>query len=412
MKKFALTSAFIAISCVGYRGARLCLSVVKSQFTARIYQAVPGALEACLCFNELNFLRGSSGEGTDASQCKAISDMFFASATYTQNASAKPGADLSEGAGAWSSGVYPQGVSGLPQPGGSEGCPQPGLCSQQNMNDVLNDAFLKIVSSAQEQNPNAATKSESKGEDAQHPSSESLGPIFSKKVAMTRPTLLKGKPSASSAVIATRSVDIAGYGVVMGSSYRNASRTSGNSVPPQRQTNNSAHVQSCELRSRNRSDNPGMLAEAIEGIKRSSDCRQLTRHFELKYGIPQGLLLAIANVESTMSPWAVNNYYNSRYFSSLDDAVMYIDQLEKQRQLSISVGYMQINWMAHKSEFKSIREALTPYKNIEFAAKLLHSLYERFHSWDLAIMWYNPKGNKPNHEYLEKVRKHQSYFSV
>ncbi|MDR1907541.1 MAG: transglycosylase SLT domain-containing protein [Holosporales bacterium] len=144
----------------------------------------------------------------------------------------------------------------------------------------------------------------------------------------------------------------------------------------------------------------------LKTIEDSSDCVELTRHFEKKYNIPDGLLLAIACVESTKRPWAVNNYRESRYFQSLDDAMEYICQLEKQSQLSISVGYMQINWMVHKSEFKSLRDALKPYHNVEFAAKLLNSLYQRFGSWDKAVMWYNPKGTRPNYEYLQKICKH------
>ncbi|MDR1208280.1 MAG: transglycosylase SLT domain-containing protein [Holosporales bacterium] len=143
----------------------------------------------------------------------------------------------------------------------------------------------------------------------------------------------------------------------------------------------------------------------VRRIEDSSDCIELTRYFEKKYNIPDGLLLAIANVESTRRPWAVNNFKESRYFDSLDDAVEYIRHLEKSHQLSISVGFMQVNWAVHKSNFKSIREAFTPFHNVEFAAKLLVSLYLRFGSWEQAIMWYNPCGTKPNYEYLKKIRK-------
>lgn len=141
-------------------------------------------------------------------------------------------------------------------------------------------------------------------------------------------------------------------------------------------------------------------------IEDSSDCVELTKYFEKKYNIPDGLLLAIANVESTRRPWAVNNYKESRYFNSLDEAVEYIGHLEKKVQMSISVGFMQVNWMVHKKNFKSIREAFTPFNNVEFAAKLLVSLYLRFGSWERAIMWYNPCGSKPNYEYFKKIRKH------
>jgi hypothetical protein len=140
----------------------------------------------------------------------------------------------------------------------------------------------------------------------------------------------------------------------------------------------------------------------------SSDCVELTQYFEHKYGIPNGLLLAIANVESTKRPWAVNNFKESRYFKSQNEAIQYIRTLKESEQSSISVGFMQVNWMVHKNNFNSLEEAFTPFHNIEFAAKLLVSLHLRFGSWERAVMWYNPRGSQPNYEYLRKVSAHCS----
>jgi hypothetical protein len=153
----------------------------------------------------------------------------------------------------------------------------------------------------------------------------------------------------------------------------------------------------------------GKNAEAIK-IKNSKDCFEITKHFEEVYDIPSGLLMAIAMVESRMSPWAVNNLVESRYFKRMDDAVEYVERLAKTRQSSISVGYMQINWDVHKRRFSSIAEAMTPYSNIKFAAQLLVSLHKRFGSWEKALGWYNPTSTGANKAYVRKVFRHWNNY--
>lgn len=143
-----------------------------------------------------------------------------------------------------------------------------------------------------------------------------------------------------------------------------------------------------------------------ELLKESKDYAKIIHHFEAKYHIPSGLLSAIAWVESRGQLWAINNLVSSRYCQSQEEAIVYVKQLERTSQPSISIGCMQINWHVHKDQFRSLNEALTPYYNIKFAAKLLMSLRKRFGSWEKAIGWYNPKGNKPNQEYINLVCRH------
>lgn len=138
-------------------------------------------------------------------------------------------------------------------------------------------------------------------------------------------------------------------------------------------------------------------------LKESKDYAKIIHHFEAKYNMPPGLLSAIAWVESRGQLWAINNLVSSRYCRTQEEAIVYVKQLERTSQPSISVGCMQINWHVHKDQFRSLNEALTPYYNIKFAAKLLTSLRKRFGSWEKAIGWYNPKGNKPNQEYIDLV---------
>ena len=50
---------------------------------------------------------------------------------------------------------------------------------------------------------------------------------------------------------------------------------------------------------------------------------------------------------------------------------------------------LQINFMCHNKAFSSIKQALDPNKNIEYAAKNLRTKYDRCRSWNLAISKYH-----------------------
>jgi soluble lytic murein transglycosylase-like protein len=59
---------------------------------------------------------------------------------------------------------------------------------------------------------------------------------------------------------------------------------------------------------------------------------------------------------------------------------------------------MQINLSAHGKKFKSIADAFDPAFNIEYSAKLLKSLYNRFGDWKKAVEYYhtaNPRFHIP-----------------
>lgn len=145
---------------------------------------------------------------------------------------------------------------------------------------------------------------------------------------------------------------------------------------------------------------------AVPALEGSDDFLAIVAAFEEQFNIPRGLLLAIATVESTRRALAVHNFRGSHYFSSLPEAINYVQQHEKTYARSISIGYMQINWRVHKNKFSSLREAFSPYHNVRAAVEILLSLYRRFGSWEKAIGWYNPKGGKWNGVYFQKVLRH------
>lgn len=153
------------------------------------------------------------------------------------------------------------------------------------------------------------------------------------------------------------------------------------------------------------------LSVVFPDLEKSDDFVAIVEAFEKHFDIPRGLLLAIATVESMRRALAVHNFQGSRYFSSLADAVDYVNEHERKYGRSISIGYMQINWHVHKDKFNSLQEAFSPYHNVRAAVEILLKLYRRHGSWEKAIGWYNPKGGKWNRVYFQKVRRSWS-FSV
>lgn len=132
---------------------------------------------------------------------------------------------------------------------------------------------------------------------------------------------------------------------------------------------------------------------------------------ENKLCLPTGLLKAIAICESSKwevnklspHPWAVSVNGVPAYFQSKEEAVDEIKRLQKQGVENIDVGYMQINLYYHGKEFSSIEEAMDPIKNIEYGAKLLKQLRARSSSWIEAVSKYHSKRAVLGTKYSEKV---------
>lgn len=102
------------------------------------------------------------------------------------------------------------------------------------------------------------------------------------------------------------------------------------------------------------------------------------------YGIPLMLLTALCTVES-----------NLRNVVNIDDG----------GRASYGICQIQVR-TGLEYGLKNNSELLNPRRNAEIAARILRSHYNRFHSWDKAIMAYNAGPYKPlrNVKYLRKVK--------
>lgn len=133
------------------------------------------------------------------------------------------------------------------------------------------------------------------------------------------------------------------------------------------------------------------------------DCKLLICQKEQQHKIPEGLLSAIASVESEFSPYAVNSNGKSKSFRNLQDAKLYVTSLRDQGIIDINIGALQINYAYHKNRFKNAAAILDPYQNVAYAAKYLASLKAKYGSWVRAVKFYHSPEEKYQIIYMNKI---------
>ena len=94
---------------------------------------------------------------------------------------------------------------------------------------------------------------------------------------------------------------------------------------------------------------------------------------EAQYGIPHNLLARVAFEESSFLPEIISG---------------------AERSSANCVGIMQLNPVYYPNAGQS------PDNDIETAAKLLKSLYDRFGDWQVAVAAYNWGGGNVHHEFV------------
>jgi hypothetical protein len=142
-----------------------------------------------------------------------------------------------------------------------------------------------------------------------------------------------------------------------------------------------------------------------------------TAHFtraETKYGIPKHLLLAIANTESGRYnhglkrvlpwPWTLNIEGKGSYHNTMHDAITAVNRAKSAGKKSIDTGCMQVNLKHHPHAFSSVRDALDPARNVDYAARFLRSNFDDLGSWPKAIAAYHSRSSK-GAQYFAMVQK-------
>lgn len=145
------------------------------------------------------------------------------------------------------------------------------------------------------------------------------------------------------------------------------------------------------------------LVGFLHGIAFAQDLPKLISLVEKEYNIPNGLLKAIAEVESELNPYSVNVNGSPFIAKSKDHASKIISSYLNKGYTNIDVGVMQINMRFHGKHFISIEEMLVPKTNIKYAAKLLTELYLKYGNWQKAVRFYHSAKPHYHNQYSRKV---------
>ncbi len=135
----------------------------------------------------------------------------------------------------------------------------------------------------------------------------------------------------------------------------------------------------------------------------SQGCRNHIGDVERQKGIPEGLLEAIAHIESKLNPFIVNAGGKAHFFSSSQAAADFVREKQKQGYKNISVGPMQLHVPSHKHKFKSLEDMLDPKQNIAYAGSLLKRLEKQHGSSEAAVRYYHSADPTANRRYKDRV---------
>ena len=143
-----------------------------------------------------------------------------------------------------------------------------------------------------------------------------------------------------------------------------------------------------------------------------NSCEAVASEAEEAFSLPEGILSAIARVESGRQmqdggykawPWTINDNGKGLFFDTRQSAIDYINKQEELNNTGIDIGCMQISVKWHANAFSSHASMLDPYTNIAYAAIFLEELYQNHGEWDLAIKHYHSADTQKNVPYLQKV---------
>jgi hypothetical protein len=130
-------------------------------------------------------------------------------------------------------------------------------------------------------------------------------------------------------------------------------------------------------------------------------CRAAVEAAGNRWGIPRGLLLAVAEVETGRRidgsrttepwPWSVNAENRALFFATRFDAIAWTRQAMLRGVASIDSGCLQVNLKQHPHAFASVEAAFDPTQNAAYAARFLLRLYGQTGNWNAAVGWYHSR---------------------
>jgi len=145
----------------------------------------------------------------------------------------------------------------------------------------------------------------------------------------------------------------------------------------------------------------------------ASDCRGPIARAERQYGIPAGLLAAIARIESGRRdprggawnpwPWTTNVEGQGEFHDGKAKALAVVQASRARGSRSIDVGCMQVNLMHHPDAFATLEQAFDPAQNVDYAARFLVRLHDQSGTWPKAAALYHSATPELGEAYQRKV---------
>jgi hypothetical protein len=128
-------------------------------------------------------------------------------------------------------------------------------------------------------------------------------------------------------------------------------------------------------------------------------CRRAILAAERGSGLPPGLLLAIALVETGRGdprsgrfepwPWSWNAEGEGHVEPTREAAVAAVSGLLARGRRSVDIGCMQVNLLYHPEAFRSVAEGFDPATNTRYAVRFLQELRARTGNWADSIAQYH-----------------------
>jgi len=145
----------------------------------------------------------------------------------------------------------------------------------------------------------------------------------------------------------------------------------------------------------------------------SAQCRAAIAAASSQGRLPDGMLMAIAQVESGRPeaesgqlqpwPWTINAEGVGEFFATKAQAVAAVKALQAQGVRSIDVGCLQVNLAYHPDAFRSLDAAFDPHANALYAERFLNQLYSASRDWKQAIAEYHSSTPAIGADYRHRV---------
>ncbi|MGP3697197.1 transglycosylase SLT domain-containing protein [Rhodobacter sp. NSM] len=150
-----------------------------------------------------------------------------------------------------------------------------------------------------------------------------------------------------------------------------------------------------------------LLLLSAPALRAAESCEDLAARAGAEAGLPEGLMPAIARVESGRKgrawPWTLNQGGRGMFFETKDEALAMLRSVTASGVTNIDVGCMQLNWRWHSPAFGSADEMIDPVSNTRHAARFLVELHARLGSWEAATAAYHSADRARGAAYLAKV---------